>query len=89
MSGIVGAVIYKGVKINEGLAFAVGNHFRVLEVDGDVEIIREKDNVRLLKVGCRNSKVSYCVIGNGSTRHYDDYGDALDEISLAHLQSED
>lgn len=48
---------------------------------GDTEIMREEGNIRLLKIGCRNDSVSYCVIGNGSTRHYDDYDDALDEFN--------
>ena len=45
---------------------------------GDTEIMREEGNIRLLKVGGRNNIVSYCVIGNGSTRHYDDYDDEED-----------
>ncbi len=49
---------------------------------GDTEIMREEENIRLLKVGCRNDRVSYCVIGNGSTKHYDDYDDALEEFNL-------
>ena len=49
---------------------------------GETEIMREEGGVRLLKVGCRNGKVSYCVIGNGSTRNYDDYDEALDEFNL-------
>ena len=49
---------------------------------GDTEIMREEGNIRLLKIGCRNSKVSYCVIGIGSTRHYDEYDDALEEFNL-------
>lgn len=49
---------------------------------GDTEIIREEGNIRLIKVGCRNGKISYCVLGNGSTRHYNDYDDALEEFNL-------
>ncbi len=49
---------------------------------GDVEIMREKGNARLLKIGCRNDKIAYCVTGNGLTRHYEDYEDALDEFNL-------
>ena len=49
---------------------------------GDTEIMRENGNVRLLKIGCKHGKVSYCVIGNGSTQHYDDYDDALEEFNL-------
>ena len=54
---------------------------------GDTEIMREEGNIRLLKVGCRNGKVSYCVIGNGSTKHYDDYEEALDEFNLRWMKT--
>ena len=53
---------------------------------GDTEIMREEGNIRLLKIGCRNNKVSYCVLGNGSTRHYDDYEDALEEFNLCWMK---
>lgn len=49
---------------------------------GETEIVREEGNIRLLKIGCRNDKTSYCVIGNGSTKHFDDYDDALEEFNL-------
>jgi len=49
---------------------------------GDTEIIREESNVRLLKIGCRNDRISYCVVGGGQTRHFDDYDDALEEFNL-------
>lgn len=49
---------------------------------GDTEIMQENGSVRLLKIGCRDGKISCCVIGNGSTRHYDDYDDALEEFNL-------
>ena len=54
---------------------------------GDTEIMREEENIRLLKVGCRNDRVSYCVIGNGSTKHYDDYDDALEEFNLCWMKA--
>lgn len=54
---------------------------------GDTEIMREEENIRLFKVGCRNEKVSYCVIGNGATKHYDDYDDALDEFNSRWLKA--
>ena len=54
---------------------------------GDTEIMREEGNVRLLKIGCRNGKESYCVIGDGSTRHYDDYDDALEEFNLRWMRA--
>ena len=54
---------------------------------GDTEIMREEGNIRLLKVGCRNGKASYCVIGNGSTKHYEDYEDALDEFNLRWMKA--
>ena len=53
---------------------------------GDCEILKAEGEIRLLKVGCRGGKVSYCVIGNGSTRHYDDYDDALEEYNLRWMQ---
>ena len=49
---------------------------------GDSEIVREEGNIRLLKIECRHEKISYCVLGNGPTQHYDDYDDALDEFNL-------
>ena len=54
---------------------------------GDTEIMREEGNVRLLKIGCRNGKESYCVIGDGSTRHYEDYDDALEEFNLRWMRA--
>lgn len=54
---------------------------------GNTEIMREEGNVRLLKVGCRNDRVGYYVIGNGSTRHYDDYDDALEEFNLRWIKA--
>ena len=54
---------------------------------GGAEIMREEGNIRLLKIGCRNNKVSYCVIGDGSTRHYDDYEDALEEFNLRWMKA--
>lgn len=44
--------------------------------------MREEGNIRLLKIGCRNDKISFCVLGNGSTKHFDDYDDALEEFNL-------
>ena len=49
---------------------------------GETEIIRDEGDLRLLKIGCRNGKLSYCVSGNGPTVHYDDYDDALEEFNL-------
>lgn len=43
---------------------------------GESELIYERYDVRLLKIGCRKNCISYCVIGNGPTRHYEDYDDA-------------
>ena len=54
---------------------------------GDTEIMRKESDIRLLKIGCRNNKISYCVLGNGSTRHYDDYEDALEEFNLRWMKS--
>lgn len=49
---------------------------------GDIEIMRKEADIRLLKIGCRNGKIVYCVLGNGATNHYDDYEDALEEFNL-------
>jgi hypothetical protein len=31
---------------------------------GDTEVMRKEGNIRLLKIECKNSKISYCVLGN-------------------------
>ena len=49
---------------------------------GETKLLKEKNNSRLLEVGCRYDKVSYCVIGNGPTMHYEEYDDALEEFNL-------
>ena len=54
---------------------------------GGTEILREEGNVRLLEIGCRNDKIAYCVMGNGSTKHYDDYDDALEEFNLRWMRT--
>lgn len=54
---------------------------------GDSEIMRVEGEIRLLRIGCRNGKVSYCVIGNGPTRNYDDYEDALEEFNLRWMRA--
>lgn len=53
---------------------------------GETEIVREEGNVRLLKIGCRD-KISYCVIGDGSTKHFDDYDDALEEFNFRWMRA--
>lgn len=54
---------------------------------GETEIVREEGNVRLLKIGCRGDIEVFCVIGDGSTQHYDDYEDALDEFNLRWMKA--
>lgn len=54
---------------------------------GDTDIMREEGNIRLIKIGCRNDKVSYCVIGGGATKHYNDYDDALEEFNLRWMKA--
>ncbi len=54
---------------------------------GDSEIIREENDIRLLKIGCRYDKVSYCVIGNGATKNFNDYDDALEEFNLRWMKT--
>ncbi len=53
---------------------------------GESELIYERYDVRLLKIGCRKNCISYCVIGNGPTRHYEDYDDALEEYNRRWLE---
>ena len=53
----------------------------------ETEIMREEGNIRLLKIGCRNEKISYCVVGHGSTKHCDDYDDALEEFNLRWMKA--
>ena len=54
---------------------------------GESEVIREKGEIRLLKIGARYDREVFCVIGNGPTKHYDDYEDALEEFNLRWMKS--
>ena len=54
---------------------------------GDTEILREEGDLRLLKIECRDASFSYCVVGGGSTRHYDDYDDALEEFNFRRMKA--
>ena len=54
---------------------------------GETEIRREEGAIRLLEVGCRNDRTAYCVVGNGSTNHYDDYEDELEDFNLRWMKS--
>lgn len=54
---------------------------------GETEIVRKEGDVQLLKIGCRDDKISYCVIGDGLTRHFDDYDDALEEFNLRWMRA--
>lgn len=49
---------------------------------GDSEIIREEGEIRILKIGARHEREVFCVIGNGHTKYYEDYEDALEEFNL-------
>lgn len=49
---------------------------------GDAEIIKERSGVKIIKVEGKYKIERYCVVGNGSTRYYDDYEDALEEYNL-------
>ena len=49
---------------------------------GETEIVRQEGEILLLKIGARYDREVYCVIGNGATRHYEDYDDALEEFNL-------
>ena len=55
---------------------------------GETEIMREKGKVRVLKIGTKYDREVFCVIGNGSTKHYEDYDDALEEFNLRWLREE-
>lgn len=48
---------------------------------GESEGIREKGKIRLLKFGARHDREVYCVIGKETTKHFDDYEDALEEFT--------
>jgi hypothetical protein len=54
---------------------------------GETEIVRKEGNVCLLKIGCRGDREAFCVIGDGSTQHYDDYEDALDEFNMRWMKA--
>lgn len=49
---------------------------------GQTEILREEGEIRLVKVGARYDRETFCVIGKGATQYYEDYEDALDEFNL-------
>lgn len=49
---------------------------------GETEIIREEENIRLLKVGAKYDREVFWVLGNGSSKCFDDYEDALEEFNL-------
>ena len=54
---------------------------------GDAEIMRKEGDIRLLKIGSKNNKISYCVVGGGLTKYFDDYEDALEEFNLRWMKS--
>ena len=49
---------------------------------GDSEVVRRKGKIRILKCGARNNRETFCVLGNGDTKYYEQYDDALDEFNL-------
>lgn len=49
---------------------------------GDSEIVRQEGEIRLLKVGARHDRETFCVLGNGDTKYYEEYDDALEEFNL-------
>lgn len=55
---------------------------------GETELIYEKHDVRLLKIGCRYDRIVYCVVGNGPTSHYEDYDDVLEEYNRRWMEIE-
>lgn len=55
---------------------------------GETRLLKERDSIHLLEIGCRYGRVSYCVSGNGPTRHYEEYDDALEEFNLRWIRKE-
>ena len=55
---------------------------------GESEIVREKNGINILKIGCSYGKIVYCVVGKGPTLHYDDYDDALEEFNYRWLKEQ-
>jgi len=68
--------------LKEGQSLAKGYKGVLIMDFGETEIVREEGDVRLLKIGCRYDAISYCVVGDGSTKHFDDYEDVLEEFNL-------
>ncbi|MEG0156985.1 MAG: hypothetical protein RR661_04975 [Anaerovoracaceae bacterium] len=54
---------------------------------GENEILREEGETRLLKIGAKYDREVFCVIGNGSTKHFDNYEDALEEFNLRWMKA--
>ena len=54
---------------------------------GDSELLKEKYGVRLDKVGARYDREVLWVSGNGPSRCFDDYEDALDEFNLRWMKA--
>jgi len=55
---------------------------------GEMETLKSKGSVTLAVIGCRDDREVYCVIGNGPTKHYEDYEDALEEYNLRWMREE-
>lgn len=55
---------------------------------GDSELIRNEGNIRLLKIGAGGDREVYAVLGGGSTKHFEDYEDALVEFNLRWIKKE-
>lgn len=53
---------------------------------GESELLREKNGVRILRIGARNDIEKYCVVGRGRSVYYDDYDDALEGFNLRWLE---
>ena len=49
---------------------------------GESELIRNEGDIRLIKVGARGDREVYAVLGGGSTKHFDNYEDDLEEFNL-------
>ena len=55
---------------------------------GENEIVRSEGENRLLKIGTKNEREVYCVLGGEKpTLHFDNYEDALEEFNLRWMES--
>ncbi len=56
---------------------------------GEIELVKKKNCIRLLKVGARYGVIKYCILGGGVTKYFNDYDDALEEFNFRWLKEQD